>query len=714
MLPQLLHVLLNPGLPISFPDETKRLGLRRLTLGTKFALLISAFLLLWLGHLAVSYVSLKQGPVFIERINEAGKLRVYSQRIAFLVEDCARSSGVEHALCHQALALSLQQYAASLKTVESMPMGLLFQRNRNEARLAMEALRRDWLRYRAAVEAILGFTTDAELSRVYVQQHADAMLDRAETLVAVLVHGQIRAQWWRNLTYSFLQIFGLVLLIVFALIWQGQIVRPVREIARLSRLAGAGDYSGRLDYRSSDEIGELADAFNDANARTQDLIDQLARDQIKAQRAETEAKSLLESAADGILIVDSEGRILRLNREIERIFGYSRQQLLGRNVQELVPQQLRQQHAVYLADFAAQPRPRSMGGQDAIQGLRQDGSQVPLEVSLSSITLDDQLQLIAVVRDVTERMLGEADRQRLLSIVDATPDLVAILTIDLELSYLNPAGRQMLGISAQTELEHRLLYEWLSSSARQLLWQVGLPTALSTGTWKGDLELQGAHGREVPVVLLMIAHLDEQGRPTRVSIMARDISERRRYEADLIHQATHDQLTGLANRVVFRDRLEQAIHHAERSGKQVALLFIDLDDFKLINDSMGHAAGDILLREIAERLTSSLRKGDTRVRFGGDEFAVILENIVDASDVVEVVENLVEKLHQPMRLNGHELVVTTSIGISLYPGDASDIEELLLHADTAMYSAKAEGRNSYRLYQSLAGEETGPADRAED
>jgi diguanylate cyclase (GGDEF)-like protein/PAS domain S-box-containing protein len=639
---------------------------------------------------------------------------VYSQRIAFLVEDCARSSGVEHALCHQALALSLQQYAASLKTVESMPMGLLFQRNRNEARLATEALRRDWLRYRAAVEAILGFTTDAELSRAYVQQHADAMLDRAETLVAVLVHGQIRAQWWRNLTYSFLQIFGLVLLIVFALIWQGQIVRPVREIARLSRLAGAGDYSGRLDYRSSDEIGELADAFNDANARTQDLIDQLARDQVKAQRAETEAKSLLESAADGILIADPEGRILRMNRETERIFGYSRQELVGRSVQELIPQQLRERHAGYLADFAAQPKPRPMEGQDAVFGLRQDGSQVPLEISLSSIKLDDQMQLIAIVRDVTERMLGEADRQRLLSIVDATPDLVAILTTGLELNYLNPAGRRMLGISAKTLPEHGLLYEWLSPSARKLLWQVGLPTALSTGTWKGDLELQDAHGREIPVVLLMIAHLDEQGRPTHVSVMARDISERRRYEADLIHRATHDQLTGLANRVVFRDRLEQAVHHAGRTGRQVALLFIDLDDFKQVNDTMGHAAGDILLCEIAERLKSSLRKGDTRVRFGGDEFAVILENIVDAGDVVEVVENLVEKLHQPMRLNGHELVVTTSIGISLYPGDASDIEELLLHADTAMYSAKAEGRNSYRLYQSLAGEETGPADRAED
>lgn len=713
MLPQLLRLLLNLVPPISFPDETERLGLRRLTLGKKFALLISAFLFLWLGHLAVSYVSLKQGPVFIDRINEAGKLRMYGQRIAFLVEDCARSSGVEHELCHQALALSLRQYAASLEAVGSMPMGLLFQRNRNEARLVMEVLRLDWLRYRAAAEATLESATEAELSRAYVQQHADAMLDRAEMLVAVLVHGQIRAQWWRNLTYSFLQVFGLGLLVAFALVWQGQIVQPVREIARLARLAGAGDYSGRLDYRSSDEIGELADAFNDANARTQDLIEQLARDQAKAQRAETEAKSLLESAADGILIVDPEGRILRLNREIERIFGYSRQELLGRNVQELVPEQIRQRHAAYLTDFAAKPRPRSMGGQDAIQGLRQDGSQVPLEISLSSITVDDQLQLIAVVRDVTERMLREADRQRLLSIVDATPDLVAILTTDLELSYLNPAGRQMLGIPAQTELEHRLLYEWLSSSARQLLWQVGLPTALSTGTWKGDLELQDAHGREVPVVLLMIAHLDEQGRPTHVSVMARDISERRRYEADLIHQATHDQLTGLANRVVFRDRLEQAIRNADRSGKQVALLFIDLDDFKLINDSMGHAAGDMLLREIAERLKSSLRKSDTRVRFGGDEFAVILENIADVDDVVEVVENLVDTLHQPMLLNEHELVITTSIGISLYPSDANDIEELLLHADTAMYSAKAEGRNSYRLYQALTQERAGLADGAE-
>lgn len=669
-----------------------------LSLGHKLGLLAAVFLLLWLGHLVASYISFKQSTIFIERIDEAGRLRMYGQRIAFLVENCAEQSGVARALCRDAIELSIQHYASSLKMLESTSTRLLFQRNRQEIQAALAALQLEWVRYREAAEAVIEPVEDVSAGKAYIQQHADLLLDRAEALVAAFVSGQIRAQWWRNLLHNFLEALGLLLLLIAAYIGRRQIVLPVREIARLARLASSGDYSGRSSYSSRDEMGELVDAFNASNARTQALIKQLAQDQTKAQRAEAQAKSLLEAAADGVLMTDAAGNILQLNVEIERIFGYSRQELLGLNIQALTPPTLWERHAAYLADFIAEPRPRTMARPGVVPGLRKDGSQVPLEISLSSVLLDGQVQLISVVRDVTERMLKEADRQRLLSIVDATPDLVAVLTPELEWVYLNPAGRRLLGIPADAELGQDLLLKLLPPPAQRLLRDVGLPTALATGNWSGELELQDISGRQFPVSQLLIAHLDEQGRPTHVSAMARDISERRRYEADLLYQATHDQLTGLANRVLFRDRLEQAFYNAGRSGKRIALLFIDLDDFKLINDSMGHAAGDILLRKVAQRLQSSLRQGDTRARFGGDEFAVILENIVATSDVLDIVENLTNKLHQPMSLNGRELVITTSIGISLYPGDASTVDELLLHADTAMYSAKAGAGGSYRLF----------------
>jgi diguanylate cyclase (GGDEF)-like protein/PAS domain S-box-containing protein len=530
-------------------------------------------------------------------------------------------------------------------------------------------------------------------------QHADLMLDRAETLVDVLVASQLRAQQCRNTVHNILQAAGLLLLIVIAALGRRQGVLPLREMVRLARRAGRGDYSGRLDYRADDEIGELASAFNDSNARTQQLIDELAARIAAAERAEAEANALLEAAADGILISAAEGRIVRVNREAERIFGYSRQELLERSVQDLVPDRFQSSHKNYWSSYMTAPVPRVMGRQAAVAGLRKSGSEIPLEISLSPARHGEQPSVIAVVRDVTERLRAEADHRRLLTILDTTPDMVAIFTPDHQLVYLNPAGRELLGIGPDDTLEGRSKDELLSPSARRLLREQALPTVLAAGVWSGELDLQDAHGREVPVSQLLIAHLDEQGQPTHVSAMARDISERRRHEAELLHQATHDQLTGLANRTLFNDRLKQAIYHAGRTGSLVALIFIDLDDFKQVNDSMGHAAGDLLLCEVARRLQKNLRKGDTRARFGGDEFAIILEGIAEPEDVTAIVENLAKKLCQPMSLAGREFVVTTSIGISLYPVDAASIDELLAHADTAMYRAKAEGRNSYRVYQ---------------
>lgn len=674
---------------------------RRLMLGHKLALVVAAFLLLWAGYLAVAYVSRMHTAVFVTQVNEAGRLRVYSQRIAFLADSCGVEGApdVEVELCRATLELAIKSYARSLVAIENAPAALLLANDRRTVAGLIEALRVDWLGYRAAAEALLEDGPDAAAARARILQHADLMLDRAETLVEVLVASQLRAQQCRDTVHNILQAAGLLLLIVIAAVGRRQGVLPLRQMVRLARRAGRGDYSGRLDYRADDEIGELASAFNDSNARTQQLIDELAARMAAAERAEAEANALLEAAADGILISAADGRIVRVNREAERIFGYSRQELLGRSVQDLVPDRLRSSHRNYWSGYMAAPLPRVMGRQATVAGLRKNGSEIPLEISLSPARHGEQPSVIAVVRDVTERLRAEADHRRLLTILDTTPDMVAIFKPNRQLVYLNPAGRELLGIGPEDSLEGRSKDELLSPSARRLLREQALPTVLATGVWSGELDLQDARGREVPVSQLLIAHLDEQGQPTHVSAMARDISERRRYEAELLHQATHDQLTGLANRTLFKDRLEQAVYRAERTGKLVALIFIDLDDFKLVNDSMGHAAGDILLREIAGRLQRHLRKADTRARFGGDEFAVILESIRQPEDALAVVAKLAETLHQPITLGEREFVVTTSIGISLYPADATSIDELLIHADTAMYRAKAAGRNSYRLYE---------------
>ncbi|MDH3327151.1 MAG: EAL domain-containing protein [Gammaproteobacteria bacterium] len=185
-----------------------------------------------------------------------------------------------------------------------------------------------------------------------------------------------------------------------------------------------------------------------------------------------------------------------------------------------------------------------------------------------------------------------------------------------------------------------------------------------------------------------------------VIAVSKDITERKETEERLLYLANYDSLTGLPNRALFRDRLRRAVSRAQRNDTQVALFFIDLDRFKTINDSLGHHAGDQLLRSVSRRLKQFARKGDTIARLGGDEFTVILEGISGSEDAVIVAEKIIELMTPAFRLDGHEIVVTPSIGITIFPNDAEDMRSLLKNADTAMYRAKEQGGNCFQFYTS--------------
>ncbi|QIB49980.1 bifunctional diguanylate cyclase/phosphodiesterase [Pseudomonas sp. OIL-1] len=200
------------------------------------------------------------------------------------------------------------------------------------------------------------------------------------------------------------------------------------------------------------------------------------------------------------------------------------------------------------------------------------------------------------------------------------------------------------------------------------------------------IEFQGEH------------FLDPETRDHRAVGTIRDITERRLTEERLAHLANYDHLTRLPNRYLFQDRLQHAISHANRSGQSVALLFLDLDRFKWINDALGHAAGDELLIQVAQRLTGLLRSSDTVARLGGDEFTIILEDITDTHQIIHVVEQLLKGFDDKFSLGARDVSVSTSLGIALYPGDAKNVDSLLKSADAAMYRAKEHGRNGYSFY----------------
>jgi len=200
------------------------------------------------------------------------------------------------------------------------------------------------------------------------------------------------------------------------------------------------------------------------------------------------------------------------------------------------------------------------------------------------------------------------------------------------------------------------------------------------------------------VLGLGILEFDAEGQPLRMVGTIQDITERKRAEETIRQLAYHDGLTGLPNRTLFEDRVTVALAQAQRKEGFVAVMFLDLDRFKIVNDTVGHTFGDQLLREVADTLSNLVREGDTVARMGGDEFTLLLPEVIEASEAVEIAERILETLRQPWKINGREYRVTTSIGIALNPSDGETAQSLLRNADTAMYRAKEQGRDNYQLY----------------
>jgi len=225
-----------------------------------------------------------------------------------------------------------------------------------------------------------------------------------------------------------------------------------------------------------------------------------------------------------------------------------------------------------------------------------------------------------------------------------------------------------------------------------------LSIAHRDGVWSGECQLVTRNGGEIPVSQLILAHHDDAGAVEFYSAIARDMGERKRFEEELRHQATHDSLTGLPNRVLLQDRLETALMTAQRQKIGVAVLFLDLDNFKRINDTLGHSAGDALLRQVGERLRNRLRTTDTVGRRGGDEFMVVFNHPCDVKEVMAVVNKVRGVFAQPFNCEGEELFVTCTLGVALSPEDGRDAETLVKNADIAMYRAKEKGKDQYQFY----------------
>ena len=406
-------------------------------------------------------------------------------------------------------------------------------------------------------------------------------------------------------------------------------------------------------------------------------------------------KRVLSSAPDGVLWVDHNGQILMANPAMETLSGYSPSQLVGQNVDIFLPAQLRARHAQSMRDYFAVPRTRAMGLID-LKLLRRDGRMLPVDISLSHWDDGGARHAIAYIRDLTERRQAEAELRVAATAFESQEGMV-ITDSNSVILKVNRAFTQITGYTAKEvvgQTPNLLRSGRHDSEFYREMWE----TIHRTGGWQGEIWDRRKNGEVYPKWLTISAVKGDDDTVTHYVGTHHDITERKRAE-DKIHElAFFDQLTGIPNRTLLLDRLRQALAASSRSGSYGALLFIDLDNFKTLNDTQGHEVGDVLLRQVAQRLKPCLREGDTVARLGGDEFVVLLVGLSscqeDAAADTEVVAAKVldsfKVAHQLGEISHHS---TASIGVTLFNDGGASVDDLMKQADLAMYKSKKAGRN---------------------
>ncbi len=455
--------------------------------------------------------------------------------------------------------------------------------------------------------------------------------------------------------------------------------------------AVAGMKAGAHDYVMKDNLARLAPAV-----RRELHEAKLRREQRETQQKLRQLSAVVEQAADSVFITDTQGRIEYVNPAFERLTGYSEREALGQGAHLLKSD--KHPSAFYAALWKTILEGAPF--RDTFINRRKDGELFYEDKTIVPLMdPDGSIQhFVSTGHDITQRVEAEEVKTRLLAILEATIDLVAITHPDGRLFYLNRAGRAMLGIDRHADISGRLLSTGMPDWAAQKLFNEAYPVALREGYWRGETALKNSLGMEVPLSQVVLTHKGTGSTETFFSTIARDITDHKRFEQELRHQATHDALTGLPNRVLLAEYLQSEIQKARQRHGMVAVLFIDLDNFKRVNDSLGHAAGDLMLCGVALRLRNYLRPSDIVGRYGGDEFGVIIGALATLDNLSVIVHKLRSAFEAPFSISGRDVFVTFTMGISLYPSDGDNAEILIRNADTAMYRAKSQGRNQSQFY----------------
>ena len=482
--------------------------------------------------------------------------------------------------------------------------------------------------------------------------------------------------------------------------------------------------------RQGDEIHILAGAFDTMTRR----IDQSIAD---LEARESRLQSIMTTAAEGLIIIDKHGKINDVNPAAEMLFGYTREEMVGENISMLMPAPHANRHNGYIENYLETGIGKIIGKGRNEKGRRKDGSLVPVALSISQFKVRDRLYFTGFVRDISEEtatrealakakedleervaertgqlsMLNAAlrlkvgelnamtERLKLFEQVFAQSNEAIVITddgeriIDVNDAYVRSSGfsrESLLGSTpriAQSDSHNRKFYETMWDTIR------------TKGSWTGEIWDRRKTGEVFPKLLSISAVTDFVGSVTHYVGIFSDISKLKATEEKLKNMAYYDPLTGLPNRELCRVLLQKEIDQVLRNKTLLAVMYLDLDRFKYVNDTYGHSLGDLLLKKVADRLKGCVRKEDTVARLGGDEFVIILRRLDKPDSAARLAQKIIKRIIHPIRIEEKELFVGASIGISLCPQDGCDMESLMKNADMAMYRVKESGRNHYHFFE---------------
>ncbi len=547
-------------------------------------------------------------------------------------------------------------------------------------------------RFSASPDIFLEIAT-TEIDKSYVQMH-DALLPEIESLIKARIARAKDTLYTSTgiATVAFMLVVYLSISIYYA------IIGSIHSLARSARAFASGDLTTRIRLDTQDELSWVGDSFNQMADGFNAMLEARKRAEESLAKESRKNEILLHAASDGIHILDLEGNVVQVNEAFCKMLGYTAEELAAMNVGQWDVQMSTTQLRAAMAGLRDAPVMLET------RHRRRDGGIIDVEISFVKVEIDGRQLVYASSRDITKRKRAEQalieSKGKLHTVIETALDAVVQMDARGIITGWNKQAEKVFGWAREEAIGRMVAETIIPPQYRQAHTQ-GLERFLASGRKNildSRVELLGLrrNGQEFPIELSITAI--NTGGEYEFSGFIRDITRQKESEELIWNQANFDTLTGLPNRHMFHDRLAQDIKKAHRAGLKTALLFIDLDKFKEVNDTLGHSMGDILLKEAARRISGCVRETDTVARLGGDEFTVILAELEDTGSVERVAENIRQNLAKPFRLGDEIAYVSASIGITLHPNDAFEAEDLLKNADQAMYAAKNGGRNRFSYF----------------